>query len=331
MQTTHVAGPPPARDAPVRMLIGVGAAVFVVMGLLLMSVLDDVVYGIGIGVIGLVAVLIALTSRRARGALPWARWQVDRKDLVAVAAFYAAVVALFSLAFRVFTTDSTLGMFLSFGGGLLLGVLGPVIYTVWLRRRPLASLGVTLKGWRGVVALALLFASVQFAITLWGYDLPRPVDWVPLLSMSLTVGLFESVFFRGFVQGRLEAGFGTAPSVAVAAVLYSLYHVAYGMGVEEMTFLFGLGIVYAVAFRIANNLFVLWPLLTPLGSFFAQLESGDLTGELPWAAILGFADVIGLMVAAIWLAHRHERNLDRPTDEVPPAHWFEDRAAALDR
>ena len=28
-------------------------------------------------------------------------------------------------------------------------------------------------------------------------DLPAPVNWIPLLAMSLTVGVFESVFFRG--------------------------------------------------------------------------------------------------------------------------------------
>jgi len=295
-----------------------------------MEVLGDVAYGVAVAAIGAAALLLAMTSRRIRTALPWLRWRIDAKDLVAVAGFYVVVVGLFTLAFQGFTTDNTLGMFLSFGGAMLAGVTGPVVYTVWLRRRPLASLGITLRGWRMVVVPALLFAGVQFAITLWGYDLPRPVDWVPLLTMSLTVGLFESIFFRGFVQGRLEASFGTAPAVAGAAILYALYHVGYGMGAEEMAFLFGLGIVYAVAFRVVNNILVLWPLLTPLGSFFAQLESGDLAGELPWAAILGFADVVALMAAVIWVAKRHQRKLDRPSDETPPAHWFEERVSGLE-
>jgi hypothetical protein len=295
----------------------------------MMALLGDVAYGVAVAALGAAAVLLGMTSRRIRAALPWFRWRFDGKDLAAVVGVYAAVVGLFALAFQGFTTDNTLGMFLSFGGGMLVGVVGPVVYMVWYRRRPLASLGITLKGWRAIVAPALLFAGVQFAITLWGYDLPRPVDWVPLLAMALTVGLFESIFFRGFVQGRLEASFGTAPAVAGAAILYALYHVGYGMGAEEMIFLLGLGIVYAVAFRVASNILVLWPLLTPLGSFFAQLESGELAGQLPWAAILGFADVIGLMAAAIWLAKRHERKLDRPSDEKPPAHWFEVRVVGL--
>ena len=74
-----------------------------------------------------------------------------------------------------------------------------------------------------------------------------------------------------------------------------------------MVFLFGLGVVYAVAYRLTENVLVLWPLLTPLGSFFAQLRSGDLAETLPWTSIAGFADVLGAMVVVIWLAARRER------------------------
>ena len=294
-------------ESRTRSVLGVVWAAFVVVGLLLMGVFGDMSYGVVVGAIALAVCLLGLISRRVRGAFPWMRGRIDGPDLAVLAASYLVVVGLFRLAFAGFTTENTLGMFLSFGSALTLGVAGPVIYTVWLRQRPLASLGIGLHGWRTVVAPALLFAGVQFAITLWGYDLPRPVNWVPLLSMSLTVGLFESIFFRGFVQGRLAASFGTVPAVAGAAVLYALYHVGYGMGAEEIAFLFGLGIVYAIAYRISGNVLVLWPLLTPMGSFFAQLESGELAGQLPWAAIAGFADVIGLMAAVIWFAHRRER------------------------
>jgi hypothetical protein len=230
------------------------------------------------------------------------------------------------LAFVGFTTERVAGLFLSFAAALLLGVAGPVVVTAWVERRPLADLGLGLQNWRPTVVLAVLFGGVQFSLTLWGYDLPAPVDWVPLLMMALTVGLFESVFFRGYVQNRLGEQFGQRVGVAGAAVLYGLYHVGYGMGSEEIAFLTGLGVVYAVAFALTRNLLVLWPLLTPLGSFYASLEAGDI--QLPWASIAGFADVLGVMLVVLWLAHRHLR---RQTEPEPAGIRAADRSAEADR
>jgi membrane protease YdiL (CAAX protease family) len=222
---------------------------------------------------------------------------------------YVVVVGLFAVAFRGFGADRPAGLFLTFAAGLLLGVVGPVIYMVWFRRRSLADLGIGGHRLRETALLGLALTGIQFTMTLWGYDLPEPVDWVPLLVMSLVVDGFEAVLFRGFIQGRLESAFGTAPAVAGAALLYSLYHVGYGMGVSEMVFLFGLGVVYAVAYRLVGNVLVLWPLLTPLGAFFNNLESGDI--ELPWGSIAGFTNVAVVMGRAIVLAHRHERRRSR--------------------
>ena len=77
------------------------------------------------------------------------------------------------------------------------------------------------------------------------------------------------------------------------------------MAVTDILFLTGLGLVYAVAYRLVGNVLVLWPLLTPLGSFFANLEGGDI--DLPWASLAGFGDVFALMVLGVWLAARHVR------------------------
>ena len=289
------------------MWLALSWSAFVVGGLLLMDVLSDVRYGLAVLALGLAGAFICMSVGRSRVGVRWTAWTADRRDLVAIGVMYAVVVGLLSLAFQVFTPERTLWMFLCFAGAQVIGVAGPVIYSVWFRHRDLRSLGLTLTTWRRVAGPAIIFAAVQFAITLWEYDLPRPVDWVPLLVMALAVGVFESIFFRGFIQGRLEASFGTVPAVMGAAALYSLYHVGYGMGPTEMTFLLGLGVVYAIAYRTTNNVLVLWPLLTPLGSFFAQLESGELAGDLPWAAILGFVDELAVVAAIIWLAHRHER------------------------
>lgn len=255
-------------------------------------------------VVGLSALALAAVS----GPAAWRRQKLDKFDLAVVAVLYVAVVVLFRVAFTVFTSANVLGLFLCFGAGLTLGVAGPVFYTV-RRGRDLSDLGLWLGNWKQAAGLGLVLAAIQFAITLFGYPLPAPVDWVPLLVMSLTVGAFETVFFRGFVQGRLSASFGPAPGVAVSAALYAVYHVGYGMEGEGMIFLFGLGVIYAVAYALTRNFLVLWPLLTPLGSFFNNLNSGEI--ELPWESILGFADVLGLMAGSVWLGHRRLQRSSR--------------------
>jgi membrane protease YdiL (CAAX protease family) len=299
---------PPARADRLRVLPW---AALPVVGLLLLEVVDLVWMGVIVPTLALG--LVAVQWQRPPRGVQWLAGRIDRRDLLVVGQLYVGVVVLFRLAFTGFGTDRVAGLFLSFAAGLLLGVIGPVVYTVWHRDRPLADLGIGTHDLAATALLGLLLAGLQFAMTLWGYDLPEPVDWVPLLVMSLVVGAFEAVFFRGFVQNRLEASFGTAAGLAGAALLYSLYHVGYGMGADEMVFLFGLGVIYAVAFRLVRNLLVLWPLLTPLGAFFNNLEGGDI--ELPWASIAGFADVAAVMVIAVFVAHRHQRRQSQARGE----------------
>jgi uncharacterized protein len=286
-------------------------ASWLIAAMLSLAVLDLTVYGVVIPASGLLLAILSGPKIRGQGNR---RKRVDKRDLAVVAALYVAVVVLFRLAFTVFTPANVLGLFLCFGAGLVLGVAGPVFYTV-RRGRPLSDLGLWPGNWKEAAALGLVLAAIQFSITLLGYALPAPADWVPLLVMSLTVGAFETVFFRGFVQTRLCASLGRIPGIGLAAGLYALYHAGYGMGGEGTAFLFGLGVVYAVAFALVRNVLVLWPLLTPLGSFFNNLNTGEI--ELPWEAILGFADVLGLMAAAVWWGRRRLRKARQAARRQP--------------
>jgi len=271
---------------------------WVVAALLMLEVVPGAWYP---AVVAASALLLCAVPR----ALPTVRRTGARADLLVIAVLYVGVVGLMRLAFVGFTTDHVAGLFLSFAAAMVLGVVGPIYYTVWRRHSGLSDLGLRLGSWRVTGLLALLFSGVQFALILWGYDLPAPVDWVPLLVMALVVGVFETIFFRGFIQTRLESAYGPMPGIGAAAILYGLYHVGYGMVGRELLFLTGLGIVYAVAFAQTRSAFILWPLLTPLGSFFNAVDSGDI--DLPWASIAGFVDVLAVMALAMWLGRRHAR------------------------
>jgi uncharacterized protein len=277
---------------------------FSIVGFLLLDFFAGAEYALAVVLSGAVALVFAVVLARAGGRpVKWLRRRVVIADLAAITALYVIVVVGFRLAFTVFG-DNTLLLVAAFWAALLVGVVGPIWYTVWQRHRPLSSLGLGVGRWRLTLGLALVLGTVQFALTLARVEYPAPEVWLPLLAMALVVGFFEAIFFRGFIQNRLEASFGPLPAVAVAAGLYGLYHIGYGMGMSELIFLAGLGVVYGVAFRLAGSILVLWPLLTPLGSLFNQLESTDLV--LPLESVIGFVDVLLVMLVAVWFARRHQ-------------------------
>ena len=228
------------------------------------------------------------------------RWDPDRDTLVAFGSYILVVAALF-VAFQVFTTEQVAANFITFGPitSAGLGVAVPVLYTVLGRRHSLADIGLTGSQLLPSLVLGLILGWDTYRNTL----APLNVTWtrteVPLIVMALAVGLFEAVFFRGWLQLRFEAAFGLVPGLILAALCYSLYHIGYGMTGEEMLFLFGLGLTFGAFFRLTKSVFILWPFYTPVGSIFTNLSEG-LT--LPFEATYGFLITIGLMVGVVVLA-----------------------------
>lgn len=146
-------------------------------------------------------------------------------------------------------------------------------------------------------------------------------DWRDLRAIAVFYVAIVGLYRLAFVVFTADVVAGLFFSFAAGLLLDRAPSArGYGMGFGDMTFLLGLGVVYAVAYRLVRNGLVLWPLLTPLGSFFANVEAGDI--ELPWASIMGFVDVAALMVTIIVIAHRHEtgsskKHRRRPRAEAP--------------
>lgn len=238
-----------------------------------------------------------------------------RKELLVVLASYILVVATFYLAFNIFTTRLVALNFITFGviGVLGFGIIAPVAWFLLVWKRPLRELGITRQRLAASMVLGLALTLVQYFITLRTIQLPPPVELVPLLTMAITVGLFENIFYRGWMQLRMEESFGIVPAVLLSSILYSLYHIGYGMRPDELLVLFFVGLVYAIIFRLTSNIFILFPFLTPTGAIFSQIKEG-LT--LPFAATLGFVDVLAAAFIAIWLIARLQKKRQeagRPT------------------
>jgi membrane protease YdiL (CAAX protease family) len=151
------------------------------------------------------------------------------------------------------------------------------------------------------LGLSLLLGWDTYRNTLATLQITSGRSLVPLIALALTVGLFEAIFFRGWLQLRFEEAFGAVPGLVLAALAYSLYHIGYGMEAGELIFLFFLGITFGAIFRLTKSIFVLWPLYTPVGGLFTNLRDGL---SMPFEATYGFVLTLALMVGGLVLASR---------------------------
>lgn len=189
-------------------------------------------------------------------------------------------------------------------GATLFGVGLPLYWMVVVQRRPLSDLGLTTR-WLGVsLVLQLIFSALQFAGTLAKTQMPSFATLLPLVALALCIGFFEAFFWRGWVLLRLEESFGLIPAIIVGSALYAAYHIGYGMPSSEMIFLFFIGIMFAVVFRLTKNIFILWPLFQPMGQLITLVKDGL---QLPLLASVGFLEVLIVMLVLVWLAVRYQK------------------------
>ena len=232
----------------------------------------------------------------------WIKFQ-PTKELWIVMLSWILVVSAFYTAFQVFTIQKVAANFITFGiiGISLCGVLIPVVWNTLVMKRPLASIGVTRRNLVISIILGTTIAIIQYVLTIKNIEVPVFKELLPLLIMAVAVGFYENIFYRGWVQLRMEACFGIMPSIILSGITYSLYHIGYGMLTNEMIALFVIGIIYSSIFRITSNIFILFPLLTPSGALFTIIQDGL---RIPFEAIYGFCDVIVLIIIGLVLVNR---------------------------
>jgi len=233
------------------------------------------------------------------------RWKPSR-DLAVVAASWLLVVGALYTATVFVGQDVWGGMayFILYAvvGATLFGVGLPLYWMVVVRRRTLADLGLTTRRWALSIVLQLIFALLQYIGTLAKTRLPSFEQFLPLLALALAIGFFEAVFWRGWVLLRLEDAFGIIPSILLGSLLYAAYHIGYGMPTNEMIFLFFIGLMFAVIFRLTKNILILWPIFQPMGQLVTLIKDQLM---LPPLAALGFVEVLIAMFVLVWLANRY--------------------------
>lgn len=228
------------------------------------------------------------------------------RDVAAVLVTWVLVTGTLWTATNVVGADNGIPYFLVYAilTAAVCGIGLPLIWTVFVTKRPVSALGVTAKFLGASLIIQLVLAVAQYTMTLAKIELPGLDRLMPLLGLVLCIGFFEAVFWRGWVFSRLEEAFGFLPAVIVGSGLYAVYHIGYGMSWSEMGTLFWVGLVYACVFRLTRSVFILWPLLQPLGQLFTLSKEGL---DLPFIAVVGFGEVLVVMLVAIWLAQRYWR------------------------
>ncbi len=177
-------------------------------------------------------------------------------------------------------------------------------WMVVVRNRPLADLGITSRLLGISLIVQVLLTGLLYFTGLNEATFPSLSELLPLIALTLTIGFFEALFWRGWVQLRLEEAFGLVPAILLGSALYALYHIGYGMTASEIVFLFFIGLMFAVVFRLTKNIFILWPLFQPMGQLITLLEENL---PLPPIAALGFFEVLLLMLAMVWFASRYHK------------------------
>jgi membrane protease YdiL (CAAX protease family) len=233
------------------------------------------------------------------------RWEPDW-DLAVVGVSWLLVVAALYTATVVVGSEVGGGM-PYFGlyavlGATIFGVGIPLYWMVVVRKRPLSDLGITTRLLGVSIGLQFVFGALQYFGTLANVQLPAFENLVPLIALSLAIGLFEAIFWRGWVLLRLEQSFGIIPAILVGSALYAAYHLGYAMPLQEITFLFFIGVMFAVVFRLTKNIFILWPFFQPMGQLVTLINDQL---SLPLISTLGFVDVLVAMFVLIWLAGRY--------------------------
>lgn len=224
-------------------------------------------------------------------------------SLIIVLLSIGSVVASLSAATFVATPENGIAYFVLYAvlGAGLCGIAGPMLYTVFALKGTPADLGLHLH--RLPLSLgvqALCFAPLAKKLVRDSAILDIAA-LVPLVALALAVGFFEAVFWRGWVYRRLESAFGVIPALIAGAALYALYHVGYGMSLDEMAFLFFIGLVFNAVYAATGSVFSLWPFFQPAGQLLTLIKD-DL--DLPLIATVGFLEVLAGMIVLIVILRR---------------------------
>lgn len=156
-----------------------------------------------------------------------------------------------------------------------IGFVLPLYYVLVIKEEPMKTLGIT-KDKLGlslvlniVLAVLLLFLFMEQSGTEGKKIFLNFAVIIPVIYLFVC-GIFETIFFYGFLCHQFEQSFGIIPGIVLASLFYSFHHA--GFQPEFLKLLF-VGIMYASVFRITKNVFIIFPFFWGVGATWDVLVS----------------------------------------------------------
>lgn len=147
-------------------------------------------------------------------------------------------------------------LFYHLGYGIILSLLFPIWYVKTKEHIRYSSFAIKKVEFKDYIII-LVFAIFSIGGQLINLDFKTIRFDLFSLSVAplLMTTFFEEFLFRGFMQTRLEEAFGWIPAIILSGFIFSIYHLGYPAfrNVSDIILLFGVGIMFAIAFKVSNN------------------------------------------------------------------------------
>jgi len=228
------------------------------------------------------------------------RWEPSKQIITPLMA--GLVVILLSAAMLPFNENSWLRIAIhDIGMICLAGILFPLFY-IQRSGRSFADFGLTLRRWYVFVPINLILGV--FLLYIFIYWVPPAgfrFDTKTLMTMIviLCTGVFEVIFFYGFLRTLFERAFGVIPAILLAAVFYSFHHIGFQ---PEFLQLFFVGVMYAAVYRTGNSVLLIFPFFWGVGALYNVLIQSQKVSSIMYPGIrsLYLSVFVLLILAYVW-------------------------------
>jgi len=192
---------------------------------------------------------------------------------------------------------------------LTLCIVFPLYYTVRVEGGALEDIGLGWRNWRYAVAVGIVIAAIMTPWRINGLEVPEAYDLFYLVIALSMSTLFEEIFFRGFVQIRMERWAGRWAAVLISSFAFAIYHVGYGIEYQSIASLGRMtlvGMLFATVFAISKSVYTSFIVNLP-HALITFLEQGRRFDEKA-AVVSGRIIVAG--VTAIVIARRFSTSIE---------------------